>query len=168
MPTRIEGKSKSGKPVPGSPKSFLPQPRDGSAGTAWDSFRDLSKARAKADTEAMFSLARSSISARRARGRYLPDPMFGEPAWEMLLALYVDTRSEARHTISSLSAASGAAATTALRWIDYLERGELVERRPSPTDKRVAFITMTAKGRAAIEAYLAELIDSGIAIPVQK
>lgn len=84
----------------------------------------------------------------------------------MLLALYLSDQGGSRQTTTRLVKYSGAPMTTALRWIDYLVRAELVTRRANPVDRRVAFIELTDKGLASIEAYLAELISEGIATPL--
>ena len=104
--------------------------------------------------EKLRTLAQNILRARRLRKRHLPKAMFGEPAWEMLLVLYVANRSERRLTISRLTQESLAPATTSLRWLDFLERRKLVQRRDNPLDKRAVFIELTSLGRTAIEGYL--------------
>lgn len=154
----------SGRSVPDKPKSFSPYVRDPDAPNAWESLESLSDGgtRSNFPVEEMFALARCQIKARELRYRHLPQAMFGEPAWDMLLSLYVTFRSHARQTVSNLCVSSGAPATTALRWIIYLERQEFVARRNNPLDLRVVFVELTAKGRDAVEAYLADLLDQGI------
>lgn len=115
------------------------------------------------DDQALCALARTNLRARRIRNRHLPRSIFGEPAWDMLLALYLSAQGEERQTISRLTKLSGAPATTASRWIDYLVRTGLATRCISPTDKRVAFIDITERGRLAVEAYLGQLIAEGMA-----
>ena len=98
--------------------------------------------------------ARSEVGRRRRRLRYFAASMFGEPAWDILLTLYISDTSESRNTISRLAETSGAPMTTVLRWVDYLEQSRLVARRPSPTDRRVVFVELTALGRDKLTAYL--------------
>lgn len=145
--------------VPAEPKSFSPDRRDPAAPNAWDSLRTLTEVppTSKLPAADLRSLALGRISARQLRYRFLPRPMFGEPAWDMLLSLYVTSPSDARQTVSNLSSYSEAPPTTALRWIDFLEGQEYVTRRPSNCDLRVVFVELTAKGRDAIEAYLVAL-----------
>lgn len=81
--------------------------------------------------------------------------MFGEPAWEMLLALYV-AEGGPRQTVSCLAKLSGAPKATALRWMDYLSQAKLIRRDLHPTDKRVVFVELTDHGRSRVEAYLSE------------
>lgn len=156
-----EDEATSERFVPDMPKSFSPYVRDPGAPNAWetlDSFSD-GGTRGNSPIEEMFALARSHIKARDLRSRHLPNDMFGEPAWDMLLSLYVTFRSHAQQTVSNLCVSSGAPATTALRWIVYLERQKFVTRRNNPRDLRVVFIELTAAGRDAVEAYLASLLE---------
>jgi DNA-binding MarR family transcriptional regulator len=109
---------------------------------------------------ALLKLAQMMLLARQARAHFFKAPMFGEPAWEMLLALYINHDGGSRQSIGRLSAVSGAPPTTALRWLDYLEKEQLVARNPNPTDRRSDFVELTDRGRSAMEAYLSETLGS--------
>lgn len=76
--------------------------------------------------------------------------LFGDPAWTMLLDLYVSRLDGKSLDIGSLTAASFTPATTALRWIAMLEGRGLVYRRPDKADRRRSFIEMTP---AAVEMF---------------
>lgn len=149
------------------PKSFAPQAPDARPANAWDQLQNISKheTRAKVDEEALYQMARATMKSRRLRARFMPGPMFGEPAWDMLLALYIVDKRGARETISKLCLSSGAPATTALRWLDYLQQHKLVARRQSSTDRRVVFIDLTDLGREAVESYFAEISKDVRATP---
>jgi DNA-binding MarR family transcriptional regulator len=112
--------------------------------------------------ELLVEFARQTFVQRARRSQNFHQAMFGEPAWDMMLALYVTEQSQARHTVSGLVNLSGVSATTALRWLDFLEKEELTARRPSPTDRRVFYIELTDKGRDALDAFF-----SG-AVPAEK
>jgi DNA-binding MarR family transcriptional regulator len=83
--------------------------------------------------------------------------MFSEPAWEMLLMLYV-LEGEARQKVSRLAEIAEISKSTALRWIDYLHAQGLIVRESHPNDKRAAYVELTEKGHGAIEMYLNETI----------
>jgi DNA-binding MarR family transcriptional regulator len=100
--------------------------------------------------------ARKAFANRAQRSRFFNGNMFGEAAWDMLLALYVTEMSGARHTVSGLVNLSGVSPTTALRWLNFLEQEELVARRPNPLDGRVCFIEITEKAQEALDAYFSE------------
>ena len=104
--------------------------------------------------------ARQTYVNRARRGRIFSNVMFGEAAWNMLLALYVTDQSERRHTVSGLCNLSGVPPTTALRWLDFLETKEaMVIRKPSPTDRRIYMVELTDKARQALDDYFSEVID---------
>ena len=80
--------------------------------------------------------------------------MFGEPAWDMLLAFYTLDFSGPRQTVGSVTRKSGAPPTSALRWLHFLENHSLVVLTPHPTDARSFHVALTDKARTAVEDYL--------------
>ena len=130
------------------------------AGLEEDRGRELTKILGKAaatdsfhDRELFVEHARQTFAHRSQRPQFFNSVMFGEAAWDMLLALYVTEQSGVRHTVSGLVNLSGVAPTTALRWLDFLRQEQLVARRSSPTDKRVFYVELTDKGLRALDAY---------------
>ena len=120
--------------------------------------RPASRARA---SEPLLRRAAGILAARRRRARHFGASMFGEPAWEMLLHLYLAESHGTRLNVSRISEASGAPDTTALRWLDYLENRRLVRRDPHPTDARASFVVLTERAHELLGAYLSEtLVDN--------
>jgi DNA-binding MarR family transcriptional regulator len=105
-------------------------------------------------SEELILRARIVMNSRRLRYRYFKRAMFGEPAWEILLNLYITEGTEGRQSIGRLADLVKTPLSTTARWIDYLERERLVEREPHPTDRRVIYIRLLAKARELLEAYL--------------
>jgi DNA-binding MarR family transcriptional regulator len=99
--------------------------------------------------------AREILLRRRRREQIFGKGMFGEPAWDMLLLLYV-SESGRRQTISRLAKFAGASKSTAIRWMDYLEGQKLISRETHPTDKRAVFVELSRRGRDAMELYLSD------------
>jgi DNA-binding MarR family transcriptional regulator len=95
----------------------------------------------------------AAFKARQLRNRFFAPTMFGEPAWDMLLALYLAEHSGRPVTVSGLANWSGYPPTTGLRWLQLLESESLVRRRPSPNDKRMFFVELTARGRNALDEF---------------
>lgn len=104
-------------------------------------------------------IARTILAERRRRASFFDPTIFGEPAWDILLALYGDERTHGRQTIGQLVRWVPVPQTTALRWITNLERHGLLVRKPHPTDLRTVFIELSERGRALLSDYL-----SGVAI----
>lgn len=96
---------------------------------------------------------------RRVRSKYFPSELFSDPCWEMLLDLYDARLAGAEVTVTSLAAASGVPATTALRRMETLQGHGLIERSGDSEDKRRTIIRLTEHGLEAVEqffeAYLA-------------
>lgn len=105
----------------------------------------------------LVSRARTMLQARRLRARHFNRVMFAEPAWDILLLLYLADSSEGRQTIGQLAELVETPLTTVLRWVGYLEKEHLVERRDHPTDRRIVFIRLTDNGRTNLDAYLDEM-----------
>lgn len=105
----------------------------------------------------LLSRARAALHGRRIRTRHFNRVMFAEPAWDILLLLYLADSSEGRQTIGHLAELVETPLTTVLRWAGYLETEDLLERQDHPTDRRIVFIRLTDKGRNALDSYLDEL-----------
>lgn len=115
-----------------------------------------------ADTSraALVARARQEFGNRRRRSNVFQRSMFGEPAWDMLLALYILDVSGQRQTTGTLMHFSGAPVTTARRWLDFLVENGLAQRDHHPTDQRVLFVSLTAKGRDLLDLYYSETAES--------
>jgi DNA-binding MarR family transcriptional regulator len=107
--------------------------------------------------QALVSKARMVLASRLVREQYFQRDLFGEPAWEILLALYVLDDSGARFTISKLAECINAPLSTVARWVKTLEEQSLVGRVNHPTDRRIIFVRLLDKGRRALDDYLAAM-----------
>lgn len=103
--------------------------------------------------------AKALLHFRRERAKTIPAELLGEPAWEMLLDLFCQFSGGAAVSLKSLTIASGASATTALRIIDKLEAEGLIQRRSCPTDGRVTLVELTKKGVLAVGHILEKCPD---------
>lgn len=104
--------------------------------------------------ESLANLASSMYQARRKRSMYMPAELFADPAWDMLLDLFVAGFHARRITVSSLCIASSVPPTTALRWISTLEEAQLVERVPMEHDRRSSEVKLTINGHEAMRQCL--------------
>ncbi len=99
-------------------------------------------------------MAQTLIDQRRMRRRFLPDDLFHEPAWDMLLALYLAWHANKVMNVKTLVSAADAPVTTSQRWIDHLAKLGLVTRVVDPTDRRRIEVTLSHMGLEAIDGYL--------------
>ena len=98
---------------------------------------------------------------RERRLQIFGKAMFGEPAWDMLLLLYIH-QANRRHTVSSLIEGVGAAGSTALRWLDYLIDQKLVVRDSHPTDARKVVVGLTDHAVRLLNSYFSETLAAGM------
>ena len=97
------------------------------------------------------------MERRRRRVSEFDTAIFGEPAWDMLLDLYVREAHGASTTASQLLEIAGASLTTASRWLQFLEEKGLAIRRLHPLDARIEFVALTVKARDALDRYLSSV-----------
>lgn len=102
-------------------------------------------------------LAIKLYKARRARDRLFDYKLFGEPAWDMLLALYCLPACGEILTATSLGYAANVAPSTATRWQKLLHGRGLIKRGPDICDGRQQLIALSDKGRMLMERYLIRL-----------
>lgn len=106
----------------------------------------------------LLTLAQHEYEARRRRTRHFDPDLFGEPAWDILLDLFVHECCGKQVSITSSAIASQVSQSTALRWLVVLEERGLICQIPSRTDARVTFVQLTAEGYRRIGNYLRERV----------
>lgn len=102
-----------------------------------------------------YEYAEKSYSLRRKRDKLFKDGLFSDPAWDILLDLYVAERSEKEIYITSACLAAGVPASTGLRWITILIQNGYVERREDQGDARRSLVSLTPHGRALLDSLFA-------------
>jgi DNA-binding MarR family transcriptional regulator len=100
-------------------------------------------------------VAAAILSVRRARDARFGAELFSDPAWDMLLSLYVSGERAEALSVSQLCEASAVPQTTALRWIETLREAGLIGRETDRRDARRTLIALAPKAREAIAKLLA-------------
>lgn len=99
-------------------------------------------------------LARQTYRNRRLRDDiFLQSEFFGEPAWDILLDLFIAAKERRRVSVTSACIGAAVPATTALRWVSILEEQSLLQREADPRDARRIYVRLTAIGYAAMVDY---------------
>ena len=98
--------------------------------------------------------ARHELVERRRRRRHFPEGLFGEPAWEILLLLYIQ-RGNRRFTVTALAEALDLPQNTTGRWLKVLQKEGLVFRNPHRLDQRAIIAEISEGGEKAISEYFA-------------
>ena len=101
--------------------------------------------------------ARELQRMRMARSLHLPNEMFGEASWDIMLVLYTE---EERRSLSltAISMIVQVPMTTLLRWITFLEVKLLVVTEPLMLDGRVRLLKMTDHGRQTMDECLTDML----------
>jgi DNA-binding MarR family transcriptional regulator len=100
---------------------------------------------------------REVIRARSRRSVYFSSKLFSDPAWDLLLNLYLAELRQVRTAVTDLGNLAGVPPTTSLRWIDALMKEGLVIRQQDPYDARRWFVRLTTRGSEAMRSYCESL-----------
>jgi hypothetical protein len=117
------------------------------------------KSRALATTKALNAIAVKKaadlieIAKRRSRLMSAAN-LFADPAWFMMLDLFVRQHSGLQTTVSSACHASFSPVTTALRHLAILTERKIIEREYDPVDQRRVFVKLTQEASAEIQRTL--------------
>lgn len=104
-------------------------------------------------------VATRAITERRARGQWINGALFSDPAWEILLDLYLEQLRHGGCSLRRMLVGSFLHPNTAKRWLALLEEEGLVERRlDSQATGRE--LRLTDKGFGSLSCYLAQLAAS--------
>jgi Mn-dependent DtxR family transcriptional regulator len=92
--------------------------------------------------------ARQLYRQRRQRDEALGSDLFGEPAWDLLLDLYIARSQQRPVSVMSASVALGVPAEATWAWVSRLEEHGLVER---PYQSQEGALTLVALSDAGFE-----------------
>jgi hypothetical protein len=100
--------------------------------------------------------ARAIYRARRHRAVIFEEwgDLFADPAWDMLLDLFVADGTGKPVSISSACIGSCVPTTTGLRWVSLLERRGLLVRKPDPDDRRRSLVSLSEEARKKMQRWL--------------
>ena len=108
------------------------------------------------------AIAREAYAVRRRRSIIFEnDELFGEPAWDILLDLYIAHTESKPVSVSSACIGSAAPPTTGLRWLGVLAEQDLIVREHDPEDQRRVLVRLTEKALAAMDDYFFSIANTG-------
>lgn len=110
------------------------------------------------DSHVWAEVARTAYRDRRRRANIFADPtLFGEPAWDILLDLFIAAKERKRLPVTSACIGAAVPATTALRWLTVLEEKGLIVRENDSSDARRVFVRLSSEGYEKMVAFFAEV-----------
>lgn len=106
------------------------------------------------DDAALGEIARKA-HADRQRRMAIPGTggLFGEPAWDILLDLFIAAREGRQVSLESACAHAGVPHDNALRWIRILERRDMVVLETSPHALQREYVRLTDQAQASLISY---------------
>jgi hypothetical protein len=102
------------------------------------------------------ALALELYESRRRRVKLFGADLFGEPAWDILLDLFMATATGKRISVSSACIGAAVPSTTALRWLAVLEARHLIVRENDDSDARRSHVRLSEVAQKLMEQYLGE------------
>ena len=113
---------------------------------------------ARAGVEKLATIATSMFRARIHRANQFNPVLFGEPAWDMLLDLFIQKVAGRRVSSTSLCLGANVPYATGARYIERLEGEGLVLRFTPPDDKRLVLIDYTPDGFHRMRDYISQAV----------
>lgn len=105
--------------------------------------------------------ARRSVAALRERERLFGAGLFTDPAWTILLQLFVVGEEGRKAKAECLCAAAAVPEAVAIRCIALLVSAKLVKRRAQSGDSAGTYLELTEAGRGRLCEYFSRLAAGG-------
>lgn len=114
----------------------------------------------KDEDQLVLEAARQLYHSRRVRDRVFGTDLFADPAWDILLDLFIAQREDRKVTISSACAAASAPTSTAARHIAHLVQKRLVVRVSREEDARSSYLELSAAADRKLTQLFREMVQS--------
>ena len=92
---------------------------------------------------------------RRRRDGLFPPGLFGEPAWDLLLAMFTARERGQAMILCKAYRVAGVSDTTGRRLLDRMEEEGLITRRRAPRSRKMRIVELTDSAVERLVAYLA-------------
>jgi len=93
---------------------------------------------------------------RRKREAVFGTDLFADPVWDMMLDLCLAAEIGKSVSVSSLCLAAAVPPTTALRWLNAMEKRDMIRREEDPNDRRRFFLSLAPQIKDKLQALLRE------------
>lgn len=103
-------------------------------------------------------MVRRLYEERRERDRCFPPGLFGEPAWDLILALFVARHEGRSMSVRSACEAAGAPKTTGRRLLARLEESGLIAVRRANGARKGLRVELTEEGCDRLADYLTRIL----------
>ncbi len=105
----------------------------------------------------LVQMAKRLYEMRQLRHEVLGEALFSEPAWDILLDLFISDHEGRQLSVSAVCIGARSPSATALRYLAMLQDAGLVERTRDERDGRRSHVQLTAQGRRRMAMLLGRL-----------
>lgn len=98
--------------------------------------------------------AKAMMGARKHRQNFAFSFMLSDPAWDILLELFLSWSQGKAMCFKDVTLSTGLSAGTAHRYLHIMAGADLLVRTRHPTDARVTYFEITQKGLVEVGTYL--------------
>lgn len=102
---------------------------------------------------------KSMLHSRKLRSELLPQEIFGDPAWFMLLELALIERSGKTTSVSGLSMSAHTSQATALRRIQDMVEADLIVRHEDSRDRRRSYVALSPNAHERLNRLLDRIAE---------
>lgn len=107
------------------------------------------------------------IEAQEARDEALGATLFGDPAWSILLQLYIAHHRDAAYTIETLARACRLTPSAGARWIALLEKAGLACHSANASAPDQLVVSLTATGKARLDEAIDRANESNSRLGIE-
>jgi hypothetical protein len=107
------------------------------------------------DRERARAWAERLYAERRRRDAHFPPDLFGEPAWDLLLAMFTARERGQAMILCRAYRVAGVSDTTGRRLLDRMETDGLITRRRAPRSRKMRLVELTDRAVELLLQYLA-------------
>jgi DNA-binding MarR family transcriptional regulator len=100
------------------------------------------------------------LNARSLRSHMFDPHQINDSSWTLVQDLFAAHLKGVKMRTKELCATSGLPQTTVLRYLDHLEKLDIVRRETDPDDSRVTLIVMTDWGAFWLREYYSQVVAS--------
>lgn len=109
----------------------------------------------QAQRESRTQAAKRIFEERRMRSQHFTDrDLFGEPAWDILLQLFLGHSNRRGVKIEDVTITSGLTMTSALRLLEFLEHKGLIFAYRGEENTRQIYLRLSSRGLLEMAQYL--------------
>ena len=116
------------------------------------------------NTDELSTVAAAMLAARTQRLRHIDPKLFGEPAWDMLLFLFLAYASGRSVTVGEACESCGAYPSIAHRWLTVLVKEGLVEIREDGESDLLKLVQLTKFGEVRMVSVLAAMSTTSLSM----